>query len=455
MNSPQLLAEKIVGPNLQNEADTQLHGHKLMLARTAWVIVALIAVALWVAYVPLRFAELQTVCAITSCPDQIATPDMVQALQGVGLSIHFYAIYTITIEIVFVLMFLGIAAIIAWRKSHNWMALLVSLDLVTSGTFFVIEHQLLITAYPITQLPYDFVRLLVTAILVLFCYLFPDGRFVPRWTCWFAILVIIFLGMSAFFPNSLFDIYNWPNPLGAVVQLAVVGTMLFAQVYRYLRVSTPSQRQQTKWIIFGIIATIIYFLALIILAANNPSSQRAGSLGFLFASTSFYLAGLIIPLAIAFSMLRYRLWDIDLLINRTLVYGTLTGILALIYFGCVIILQNLVRGFTGQVGQSPLVIVGSTLAIAALFQPLRRRIQRIIDRRFYRHKYDATRILAAFSATLRNDVELSQLSEQLVAVVQETMQPAHISLWLRHPEPSQERYTRLLPRIDEGESIVP
>jgi hypothetical protein len=181
-------------------------------------------------------------------------------------------------------------------------------------------------------------------------------------------------------------------------------------------------------------ATIIYFLALNIMGTLNPAITQAHSLGILFAEASYFLAVIIVPLAIAFSILRYRLWEIDLLINRTLVYGTLTGILALIYFGCVVLLQQLVNGATGQVGQSPLIIVGSTLAIAALFQPLRRRIQWIIDRRFYRRKYDAARTLAAFSATLRNEVDLSELREHLLGVVQETMQPTHVSLWLRPPE---------------------
>jgi hypothetical protein len=155
------------------------------------------------------------------------------------------------------------------------------------------------------------------------------------------------------------------------------------------------------------------------------------------ANILFNSVVLLIPLSIGFSILRYRLYDIDLLINRTLVYGTLTVLLALIYFGCVFALQNLVRGITGQVGQSQLIIVGSTLAIAALFQPLRRRIQRIIDRRFYRQKYDAARTLATFSATLRNEVDLNQLREHLITVVQETMQPTYVSLWLRPSEPQK------------------
>lgn len=449
MNTPHVLTQKMGGPPSHSEADTQLHGYQLLLARAAWVTLVVIDLALYVADIPLGYAQFLKMCTQALCANQTATPDMVRALHSAGLSLQFYALYLTTLAIVFVLIFCVIGAVIAWRKSRDWMGLLVSLTLLIIGPAITTDYQQLAAAYPITQVPGELIQFLMNTLPFLVGYLFPDGRFVPRWTRWLALLVVIFAGGSTFFPTSLFNLATWPGPLGTIAQLVMIGTILFAQVYRYFRVSTPVQRQQTKWVVFGIMATIIYFLALNVIGTLNPAMTQAHSLGILFAEASYFLAVVIVPLAIAFSILRYRLWEIDLLINRTLVYGTLTGILALIYFGGVVLLQQLVNGVTGQVGQSPLIIAGSTLAIAALFQPLRRRIQWMIDRRFYRRKYDAARTLAAFSASLRNEVDLSELREHLVAVVQETMQPSQVSLWLRPPEQSTERKTRLLPRADE------
>jgi len=178
-----------------------------------------------------------------------------------------------------------------------------------------------------------------------------------------------------------------------------------------------------------IVLSILYDL----IGSLIPGLGAPDSVYQLANGTLTFVIFLFIPLSVAIAILRSQLWDIDVIIRRTLVYTILTVILALIYAGLVLGFGSLVRGLLDQ-QQNPLVIVASTLVIATLFQPLRHGIQRVIDRRFYRRKYDATKTVEAFSATLRNEVDLSQLREHLLAVVQETMQPTHVSLWLRKDE---------------------
>jgi hypothetical protein len=219
-----------------------------------------------------------------------------------------------------------------------------------------------------------------------------------------------------------------------LVWLGIVALVVIALLYRYRYASSPLQRQQTKWVIYGGSVAGIIAVGLTLPLYLFPALGQAGSFYQLVIAPAYIFVVSIVPLSIGLAILRYRLYDIDLLINRTLVYGTLTVLLALVYVGLVIGLQALVHLLTGQVSQSPVVIVASTLAIAALFQPVRSRVQRVIDRRFYRRKYDAAKTLEAFSATLRNEVDLSQLQEHLLAVVEETMQPTSVWLWLRKPE---------------------
>ncbi len=164
---------------------------------------------------------------------------------------------------------------------------------------------------------------------------------------------------------------------------------------------------------------------------SSPTLIQFGTPYAFVFYTGILISMLLIPLSISVAILRHRLWDIDIVINRTLVYGTLTASLALVYFGGVAAAETIFRNLTGQEEQPQLIIVISALVIAALFNPLRRRIQSFIDRRFYRRKYDARKTLEAFSAKIRDEADLDALSDDLVGVVKETMQPTHVSLWLR------------------------
>ncbi len=229
------------------------------------------------------------------------------------------------------------------------------------------------------------------------------------------------LGISG--ASALFDHFN--TLVNLLLFLTAVACI--ASVFVRFRRAKGDERQQLKWLAYGTVISLLVIVAIIVFIFTNVNS------GFL-PSAFFYLPLLIISISAGIAILRYRLYNIDILINRTLVYGALTALLALIYFSIVFILQSLVGVFGGKISQTPLVIVGSTLVIAALFQPLRRRIQQVIDRRFYRRKYDAAKTVEAFSATLRNEVDLNQLREHLISVVHETMQPTHVSLWLRKPE---------------------
>jgi hypothetical protein len=209
--------------------------------------------------------------------------------------------------------------------------------------------------------------------------------------------------------------------------VGLAGSTLFAQVYRYMRVSNPAQRQQTKWVVFGIGLALGGGSVVVLLDLVVPR----GVLVSLVGTTSIFLLALLLPISIAVAVQRYRLYDIDTLINRTLVYGSLTGTLALVYFGVVTVTQALFRTLTSQQELPQLVVVISTLVIAALFNPLRRRIQSFINRSFYRSKYDARKTLEEFSTKLRDEMDLDAMSDDLMGVVRETMQPTHVSLWLR------------------------
>jgi hypothetical protein len=414
--------------------DTQLSGRSLTLAHTIWWTTVLMVVAIFVMGLPETFRQ-----ALALQPETVA------GLAQGGLAPSFNAVYICTLDSLTLLGFLGFAALIFWRRPNDWMVMFVGLTLLLTGMLY--------TAPPFEAAVPVWLLALLAGLAeisqVAFVYLFPDGRFFPWWS-WLLLLPLLvwrpaiwglnylphFLALQAQGQTSGEDFYYIPQDtrdLALVLLLLAVGVV--AQVYRYRQHSSPIQRQQMKWLVLGVGATVTvvgtYVLAINVL--DVPQSGAGALFVRLLSRTINHVALLCLPLALTFSILRYRLWDIDYLINRALVYGALTSVLVLFYVGSVLLIQQVIRAFTGQERPAPLLLVVSTLATVALVQPLRRRLQEVIDRRFYRHKYDAARTLETFAASLRQHVELNQLRDRIVAVVDDTMEPSVISLWLAPP----------------------
>jgi hypothetical protein len=213
-----------------------------------------------------------------------------------------------------------------------------------------------------------------------------------------------------------------------------IGLGIFGQVYRYFLVSSPSQRQQTKWIIFSLVVNLLWWI-FIRLRPFGIGELRftAGSIYGLFELHATLLIVLLIPVSLANSVLRHHLYDIDLIIRRTLVYSVLSLVLVSIYAASVLVSQKFLTGLIGR--ETPLVLVSSTLLVAGLFSPLRARIQLGIDRRFFRSRYDVEKILASFSNVTRYETDLDTLHVRLLWVVQETMQPESLQIWLKTTAP--------------------
>jgi hypothetical protein len=433
---------------MNSETGKRMSGNRLIVARVVWLALVIPSLILFVVSLPVYYAQIQRACGnLVTCNIVGAlSAKGLQDLPALGLSVSGYATLFIIYYTIIVTIWCGVGFLIFWRRSDEWFALVTAFFLVMFNiTYPGFPLSALALAYPILTVSIIFLGALGLASLSLFLVLFPNGRLVPRWMVLFLLLALFSTVSTVIPPTSRFSSNNVPVWLNGLLNVIVFGSIIFSQIYRYRRVSTRVERQQTKWVVSGIIVVLIgVFVVLpifynffpVLNQPNIPTSQ-------IFGLVEYPLVLLLIPLSVGIAILRYRLYDIDVLINRTIVYGTLTAILALVYFGLIFILQFLLGGIINQ--NNGVVIVVSTLTIAAIFHPLRRRIQRFIDRRFYRSKYDAAKIIANFNSTLRDEVDLNMLSEHLVAVVQETMQPSHVSLWLRKPEQKGKHSTKLEP----------
>jgi hypothetical protein len=407
-------------------------GRPLLLLRWMWVVLAAIVLALNAAGIPHLYTKYESVCTSAACAHshQIVrlTPEGVRALRDFGLSPEFYGAYVgVVAPVVAGLVFAIVAGVIFWHRSEDRIALLGAFALLMFGgaAFNSDVSEAATSAYPALWLPIHLLEYAGQVSYSVFFLTFPDGRFVPRWTRWLALVWAMLWVPNVFFPHTPLNLLNGPLFFG------FIGSLVLAQVYRYLRVSTPVHRQQTKWVVFAMAVAGAGFLGTMTVGNYVPAIEQSGPLGQMIVTTLTEGFVLLIPLSIGVAIVRSGLYEIDVIINRTLVYGSLTAVLVALYFGGVATTQATLEALTGREELPQLAIVASTLVIAALFDPLRRRVQNLIDRSFYRRKYDAAKTLETFSAKLRDETDLDRLNSELLSVIRDTMQPEHVSLWLR------------------------
>jgi len=399
----------------------------LVLARAAWMVSAVLALGILLASLP---AYLLLARYGDFARRAVAAPaGLVRALDLGG------ALASFTSAVVCV----ALAGLLFWRKPSDRMALFVSFYLLVYGIVFAGPLEHLAPLVPRADLLATDVLQPVLFVVpsVALLALLPTGQFVPRWTRWLvlltSLLALVWLLLARNAPAQW-----WADPTNPLTlayyafAVLALGVALGAQIYRYRQVSSPSERQQSKWVASGVVGWALLAGVGGVAVIGEAGLPPGVAIPWWTPVGQFlwWLSLTIVPLALTVAVLRFRLFDLDLLIRRTLVYGPPSFILGAVYLAVILGAQAAVRAVTGQTGQQAPFIVASTLLVIALFNPVRRQLQAVIDRRFYRRKYDAEKTLAAFSATLRQEVDLGQLQVQLVAVVEETMRPAHISLWV-------------------------
>ena len=402
-----------VTPALPLHASTRLHGRYLLLARMTWVAVAVLTVVFIAVSIPAEFARLQTVCTAGACQPAALTPANVRELGTMGLSIGIFAGYLIAAELIFAATSFAVGVLVFWRKSDDRIALFVALALVTFGSLaFVDKLDAVAAGYPALWWSFTLVTFLGNIFPVLFFYVFPDGRFVPRWTRALAILLVV-LGVSFhFFPDS--SLSRWlTSPPGLVLSVSFVAMAVFSQLYRYRRVSGPAQRQQTKWVVFGATMAMVVSQGV---TTVFPLLERTHVVLTLIPYTLLYLALLLIPFSIGIAILRYHLWDIDVVINRTLVYGTLTASVVLLY---VLVVGGL--GELLQVRGNLIISLLATGLAAVIFHPLRDRLQRGVNRLMYGERDEPYAVLSRLGQRLESTLAPNAVLPSAVRTVAEAL----------------------------------
>jgi signal transduction histidine kinase len=397
-------------PDRDTAPERRLREPWLILTQVAYAAVALLAVGSFTASLLLRFAHLNTF-SDADTPSGWTREAFHAALAQLGLPIGAYHTYRIALDLTFALCFIAVAVVLIWHKSNEGMPLFAAFALITFGALWPTSIEELSSAYPAWGWLFTIEDQLSLTFLLVFLCLYPDGRFVPRWLSWLLVAWIM-SGLLTFFIPAL------PTTLNVLLLLGFLGVALVAQIHRYRRRSGPVQRQQIKWLVFGFSMTLAAVVALLALGVIFPALGRPGTTGLLYEAAGAALGSLLflpIPLCVGIALLRFRLWDIDILLNRTLVYGALTA--------CVIAIYILVVGYLGalfRTGGNLAISLIATGVVALLFQPLRGWLQRGVNRLLYGQRDEPYLVVTRLSQR----VESSLAHETILPTIVETVAQA-------------------------------
>ncbi len=393
-----------------------------LLAWGIFVAIAVLAVALVVVSLPGYHDRLRSVCTEgAACLRDQLTPARLRAHADVGISARLYATYTLALRVVSAVVFLAVGAVIAWRKPTDRLALLVALALVTGSA--AATAPALADTTPLWSILRDLFEALPLSCLVVFLFVFPDGRFLPRWSWLLAVVFVATSLIAAFVPGSPLNLRHYPL-LDNLVFFGCLGVGAAGQVFRYRRVSDPLARQQTKWVVYGFSAVVVASLIVDVANATAPALTPATAL----LDT---LVVLLIPLSLGIAILRHRLWDIDIVVNRTLLYGALTASVIGIYV--------LVVGYLGTLFRSDDNLAISLVAaglVAVLFHLLRDRLQRGINRLTYGDRDDPYAVLSRLGRRLEATLAPDAVLSAVVETVAQALKLPYAAVALRHEEGS-------------------
>ena len=410
----------------QRQAGTHLRGGWLILARVAFCTVVVLVLLLFLVSLPGYLTYLQTVCVHQPCPYQQLTLSSVHSLQALGISVEGYMVLTLTLTLGPALVWVVMGGVLAWRRSDDWMALLVAFMLVVGGA-----NNGLYSGFTVSQagwrLPANLLGFLFSTALFVVFALFPSGHFVPRWIRWLIPAFLLNNFLYQFFTDWYAHLPAWASFLGLLDFSGSLLLLALAQMYRYWRVSTPVQRQQTKWILFSLTVGIASVLGWIFLEHFIPSLN-----GSLYDPVNAYLndlSSLFFPFAFAIAIMRYRLWDIDIIINRTLVYGALTASIVGMYV--------LVVGYLGAVfrtGNNLLISLIAAGLVAVLFQPLRVWLQRGVNRLLYGQRDEPYAVITSLSQRLEATLAPDAVLPTIVETVAQALKLPYAAILLKRDD---------------------